>query len=98
MKITEKYSKIRWIENTGMVHHTTRFYPITISKNQPNPKHHVHISQKRIGTEDFMMYKTFQEYFFTGFQGFQAEKISPDRSFVLLEKRYESNGQYLMTR
>ena len=42
----------------------------------------MHISQKRIGAEDFMMYKTFQEYFFTGFQGFQTEKISPDRSFV----------------
>ena len=52
----------------------------------------MHISQKRIGTEDFMMYKTFQEYFFTGFQGFQAEKISPDRSFVFWRKGPNPTG------
>ena len=52
----------------------------------------MHISQKRIGTEDFMMYKTFQEYFFTGFQGFQAEKISPDRSFVFWRKGTNPTG------
>ena len=43
----------------------------------------MHIPQKRIGAEDFMMYKTFQKYFFTGFQGFQTENIPPDSSFVL---------------
>ena len=72
VEITEKDSKIRWVESTGMVNHGFDF-PDNDQQEPSESKGHVHVSQHRVRLEYIMMQQAFPEDFPTGTNGLETE-------------------------
>ena len=88
MEITEKDSKIRWVESTGMVNHGFDF-PDNDQQEPSESKGHVHVSQHRVRLEYIMMQQAFPEDFPTGTNGLETEQAFADFFTFFFRKAFD---------